>query len=145
MVHDYKSVNIYADPQDTLFLIPNGESSDGLTMGLDIIHELKPPYTEEELENALLESMDLCYSEFPSEQPNSIIVRHLGLKSYSKATKDKRYVMFKWTSDEGYTVTPSIKKRGYEHLTEQSIFLGKSFKNGELANAVKKALALSSC
>jgi hypothetical protein len=143
MVHDYKSINIYADPQNNLFLIPKGESSD-LTMELDIIHELKHPYSDEELENALLESMDLCYSKLPSEELNSIIVKHLGLKSYSKAIKDKRLVIFDWNSSEGYIVVPSIKKRGYEHLTEQSIFLGKSFKNGELANAVKKAMELSS-
>lgn len=144
MVHDYKSVNIYADPQGNLFLIPKGESLD-LTMELDIIRELKNPYNDEELENALLDSMNLCYTELPSEEPNSILVRHLGLKSYSKAVKDKRLVIFDWNSSDGYIVVPSIKKRGYEHLTEQSIFLGKSFKNGELANAVKKALELSSC
>jgi hypothetical protein len=147
MVHDYKVVSIYADSEENLIIIPNGESPElGLTMEIDLVNELNCPYSDEQLEETLLNNMDQCYSILPDEtSKQSVLEKHLGVRGYSKATNGRKHVIFKWSASDGYLITPTVRKRGYFLLPDQAIALGKSFKNGELANAVKKALVLSSC
>lgn len=143
MITDYKIVSIYADFKNNLILIPNGEAED-LQMELDLVSEIKIPYSEDQLEELLLKVMDQCFLIKPDiESKMSPIEKHLGIKGYSKATKGLKYVSFNWNSSDGFFFTPSIKRKGYDYLPDETVYLGKSFQKGELAKAVKKALEIS--
>ena len=102
MGYDYRSVIVYADAKDNLFILPTGESKRlcGATMELDILKHLAFPFSDEEVEEALLESMDLCFSEDPDDAPGyrTVMEKYLNVKGYAKAVKDKKCIIFHWDS-----------------------------------------------
>ena len=149
MGYDYRSVIVYADAKDNLFILPTGESKRlcGATMELDILKHLAFPFSDEEVEEALLESMDLCFSEDPDDAPGyrTVMEKYLNVKGYAKAVKDKKCIIFHWDVDDGYSITATQKvpKEGYIHLKDKVISLGMDIKKGELAKALKEAMQLS--
>jgi hypothetical protein len=147
MKYNYKSVHIYADSSQNLILIPTGESKKwGGTLEIEAVTELKAPYSDEQLEQELINSMDRCYSLKPDESlKESVLEKFLGIKGFSKACKGLKIILFEWLAKDGFFFTPTnkVKGEGYLHLSEQKISLGKSFNKGDLANTVKKAIELS--
>ncbi|RCX07643.1 hypothetical protein DFR58_1503 [Anaerobacterium chartisolvens] len=148
MVYDYKCVSVYADPNNNLIIIPNGQSQKwgGATAEIDIVNEILVPYSDDDLEKALINAMELCYSKDPDADGDiSPIAKHLKVKGYSKAVKNKRYICFRWDIDDGYYLIPTEKvpKRGYVHQEDKIIMLGKNIEYGKLAQAVKEALNLA--
>jgi hypothetical protein len=147
MGFNYKLVHIYSDLNQNLIFIPTGESKKwGGTLAIDSVTELKHPYSDEQLEEALNSSLDRCYSLKPDESlKESALEKYLGVKGFSKACKGKKLVLFEWLAKEGFSFTPTdkVKGEGYNHLSEQKISFGKNVNKGDLANAVKKAIELS--
>lgn len=56
-----------------------------------------------------------------------------------------RYVSIEWGIDEGYNIVPTINsgKKGFVHLEEEAISIGKKLHAGDLARAIRSAISLS--
>jgi hypothetical protein len=86
MKYDYKSVQICADSNQNLISIPTGKSEKWGTLTIDSILELKIPYSDEQLEQELINSMDRCYSKVPNNDLKiSDLENYLGIKGFAKA------------------------------------------------------------
>ena len=144
----YKTVNVYANPQDTLFIIPSSFLKNWGNIPVDLVAEMQAPYTDEELEAALMCAVEQCDSIPPDEDINSphLLERYFNKKGYARLVKDKRLIDLKWRVKEGYTVEPTKKCKkppGYEGIEDQYIKLALDFKPGELAQAFRKAMLIS--
>ncbi|EKD94630.1 MAG: hypothetical protein ACD_26C00004G0001 [uncultured bacterium] len=145
MIITYRVVFVYVDKKDNLLIIPTGESEKYGTMGLDLFYQLDSPYSNDELEKTLHEALDMCCSKKPQDDTTeSSIERHLKVKGFSKAVKDKKLVSVNWNIDDGFYVTPTqkIPKKGYVHMND--IILGKELEYGALTKALKFAILSSS-
>ncbi len=145
---NHKSVLIYSDKNLNLICIPTGKSKNfgGAIMGLDIVHELKYPYSNDELENTLMISMNECYSQVPiNTTEKSSLERYLNINGFSKAVKNKKLIAFEWDCDDYYYIVPTAKipKRGYVDMEDKKIILGIEIKKGKLAEGIKEAICLS--
>lgn len=144
---DYRLVNIYADPNNNLIIISNGQSQKwgGVTAEIDVVNIMTFPYSDEEVEEALINAMKLCYTKNPDDDNLSPIEKYLRVKGYSKAVKDKRLVCFRWDIDDGYYLIPTekIPKRGFVHKEDKAIMLGEAIGKGKLSASLKEALGLS--
>jgi hypothetical protein len=145
MDFQYKNVFIYADSYGNLIIIPTGISTNwGAIMGIDCVLQLSNPYDDRQLVNSLKEGMAKCFSLIPDDTiKTSSLERLLGIKGYSKATKGRRLVSFDWNIEDGYTFTPTVKKKGYVSLEEQVIRLGHNPTDDELVKSFKNALSES--
>lgn len=145
MDFQYKMVNIYADSSNNLIIVPTGRSENwGANMEIDCALQLNNPYDDQQLANILKEAMSKCFSLIPSEtDKKSTLEKVLGINGYSKATKGRRLVVFNWNHHEGYSMTPTKKSRGYDHLEEKAILLGQNPTDEELVKSFEKALRLS--
>jgi len=146
MKHDYKSIQIYVDPAQNLISIPIGESKKWGIISIDSVSELKSPYSDEQMEQELINSLNRCYSlPVNDDLKFSALEKHFGVKDFSKACQGRKLVDLSWNTKDGYYITPTnkVKGKGYLHMEDQRISIGKSFNKGDLANAVKKAIELS--
>jgi hypothetical protein len=95
------------------------------------------------------DTFDKCYSAIPDiNSKRTVIEKHLNIRGYTKATLNKKLVSIKWENEKGYSIRPSIRsKRGvYEYLPlNKHINLGFDIKKGQLAEAIKDAIELSTC
>lgn len=59
--------------------------------------------------------------------------------------KGRRCIDLYWDETDGYIVTPTEKrpKEGYIYMEDHVINLGKEFEPGQLAKALREAMALS--
>ena len=142
----YKTVSVYIDENDNIIAIPVGESEKYGLMGIDIVFSLSSPYSDEQLEQLLLEAMKKCYFQKADDSSGvSPLEKFLKVKGYAKAVKNKRLISFDWFKDEGYIVIPTEKKPryGFVNIDDKSIRLGTEFKSGMLANAFREAMKIS--
>jgi hypothetical protein len=151
MEYTYKSLTVYADSTGNLIIFPTTVAemrgvTGGAIVGIDLPHQLKPPFDNSVMENEIQKAFDECYSK-EADLSSTPIERFLKIKGYGKAVEGKKLVSVRWTEDTGYVVIPTRKehkpKRGYIHLNEQSINLGKQFAPGEMAKAVRTAIEIS--
>ncbi len=148
MIKDYGMVQIYCDPLDNLIFISMGDSQKygGIATEIDVISKLNFPYNDEDLEETLLRSLELCHSKEPDEEKKqTYIERELGIRGYGKATKNLKIIILYWTKENGFQIEPHerIPRRGYVILEEQVIPLVKKIVSGQLAEAVKKAISVA--
>jgi hypothetical protein len=142
----YKTVDVYVDENENLIAVPTGESEIFGTKNLDIANILNVPYSDNELEKLLIETLNQCYSQKPNDTENiSFLERFLKVKGFAKAVKNRKLIGVNWNSDKGYCVIPTRKvpKQGYIVMEDVEIFIGKNFKSGELAKAFKEAILMS--
>ncbi|MGM0885203.1 MAG: hypothetical protein ACQEXQ_29690 [Bacillota bacterium] len=145
--HRYKNVGIYVSKHDDLFMIPTGSSKKhGGAVDINIVNELKSPYTDDDIEKMLLLTFNQCYTMNPDELINTTPIElHFNIKGWSNAVRDKKLISCFWNDEIGYKITPTnkIPYKGYQHQEDATIVLGKKVKPGDLANAVKKAIEKS--
>ncbi|MGI6712264.1 MAG: hypothetical protein ACOX4L_06015 [Bacillota bacterium] len=142
----YKAVSVYVDEKDNLIVLPSGESDKYGLMDLDIVFQLDSPYSDNQLEQLLIDVMDKCYSQKADDTPGpTVLEKYLGVKGYAKAVKNRRFVSFEWFLASGYVVIPTNKvpKHVFVLQEDKAIKLGKVFKSGELARAFREAMQLS--
>ena len=142
----YKTIFIYVDEKDNLIAIPTGESEKFGLMGLDIINQLNIPYTDEELESLLINTLAQCYSKKADDSTNvSSLERFLGVKGFTTAVKKRRLVAFSWRYDKGYYITPTnkIPKRGFVDMVDNELILGTELKYGVLARKFREAMKIA--
>ena len=146
MKHDYKSIQIYVDPDQNLISIPIGESKKWGIISIDSVSELKSPYSDEQMEQELINSLNRCHS-LPANDDLKFnaLEKYFGEKNFSKACQGRKLVDLSWNAKDGYYITPTnkVKGKGYLHMEDQRTYIGKSFTKGDLAKAVKKAIELS--
>jgi hypothetical protein len=140
MKTEFNAVQIYIDSKNNLIIIPTALTSQRSIKEINLVNVLNSPYTDEQLEAALMKSMKQCHSIKPDESSDeSIIEKHLGINGYTKAIKNLRFVSFSWIKDEGYLIGPSVKSRG-GFTGFKRINLGNTLEKGQLAKAFKEAL-----
>jgi hypothetical protein len=148
MLHEYKIISVYADSNGDILILSCGESKKwGGTIEIDVEQRLNAPFTLEELESKLMLSFTNCFSkELDENSKVTAIEKILKIKGYSKAVKNKKLVHVDWDVNEGYSVIPTdkIPKRGYVHQTSNVILIPLEYKKNTLADAVIKAISLSS-
>ncbi|MDF9845556.1 MULTISPECIES: hypothetical protein [unclassified Paenibacillus] len=147
MNFDFKDVTVYVDKSNDLFFVPHGIwTVHKVTAEVNNIVELRHPYNTEELQSVIEESFKRCYSqEVDNDFPKvTAIEKHLKIKGYKKAIKNKKVVNLHW-DEEGYQVTPTTysDKKGYVHQEGNTFFLGKELNESSLAEALLKAIRLS--
>ncbi|WP_441913433.1 hypothetical protein [Paenibacillus sp. MCAF9] len=144
--HRYKNVNIYVSKHKDLFMIPTGSSKKFGIAEINIVNELKSPYTDEGIEEKLLLTFDQCFTKNPDELINiTPIELHFKIKGWTNAVRNKKLISCMWNDESGYVITPTNKVpyNGYEHQEDDSIVVGKKINLGDLANAVKIAIEKS--
>lgn len=142
----YKVVLVYIDTNNNLIAIPTGESQKYGLRGLDIVSQLFSPYSDEQLELFLLDSLAKCYSQMVDDSiDTSSLEKFLNVKGAAKAEKNRKLVNFEWFKISGYSVMPTnkISKRGFVHIEDKKIELGFVLKEGDLAGAFRKSMQLS--
>ena len=102
MNRNYKNIRVYSDVNGELYIIPSGENTiRGGTIEIDIVHHLKAPYSDEELERTVEIALDECYSMKPNfESKYTPIERFLGIKGWAKATAIKKNVTILWWAEK---------------------------------------------
>ncbi|GGF98772.1 hypothetical protein GCM10010912_49390 [Paenibacillus albidus] len=99
-------------------MVPTGSSKKfGGAVDINIVNELKSPYTNDAIED---------------------------IKGWSNAVRNKKFISCYWNDDIGYGITPTNKVtyKGYQHQGD-AIVLGNKVKPGELANSAKRAIEKS--
>lgn len=137
---EFKYIQVYADVCDNLILVPTGFNKEGLLMGIDMVIRLDSPYTDEQLETAIFEAMNNCF--LKEADAASGLERHLGVKGYAKAVKDRRLVIIRREKGVGYIINSSIKNRE-NYVFNEEINLGEVLEEGIVAKAFRQALAMS--
>jgi hypothetical protein len=139
---EYKQVDIYVDPSKRLILIANGiiEKWGGIIANIDIVKEVEVPYSDEQIETSLEYVFQKCHSLTPVENEITPLEKFLGIKGYEKSIKGKKLVIYSWDSEEGYSITPTKKQKGFVALNDKKINLGHEFIKGNLAKALREAI-----
>jgi hypothetical protein len=147
MEHEFKSLTIYIDQNNGIIILSCGESKRwGGTMDIDVEQRLTSPYSTEELEIKLQNALEQCYSkevdEYSKTTPLEIVTN---IKDYAKAVKTRRLVYLECDLNKGYRVVPTekIPRQGYVHLEDEEIKLPLNYSKNQLAEAVNKAISLS--
>lgn len=148
MKFDFKNVTVYIDKSEDILIVPCGIwPAHNITAEISNIVELKHPYTLEQLQFALEEGLQLCYSQnVDSDFPKvTSLEKYLNVKGYKKAIKNKKVVSLFWNKEDGYQVTPTTyaDKKGFVHQEENTIILGAKPASLGIAEAVVKAITLS--
>lgn len=143
---NHRTVMVYIDEKNNLIANPTGESERyGLT-GLDIVHELNAPYSDDQLGCFLRKAMSKCYSQKADDMAGlGPLEKHLEVTSFAKAVKRRRLVNFCWHTGSGYTLIPTEKRprQGFVHLDGKAISVEAGAGNGELGLAFREAMKLS--
>jgi len=90
--------------------------------------------------------MDKCYSKESDDSSEiSPLEKHLKIKGYSKAVKNRRLIGFDWHHDTGYELIPTHKKprQGFVYIEDKTIKIGKELKEGELSKAFWEVARIS--
>ena len=151
MKEAYADVGLYIDKANTIYAIPCGwdriTQKVVNTAGVDLLFILKQPYSDDDIENFLLNALENCYKK-EREPGLGPLEKHFGTDSWVKAVKGLKYISFTWVREEGYRIIPSIKtpRKGYNLPQEDKwIHIGTNPQKGELATAFYKALEESTC
>jgi len=141
--YNYKIVSLYVDKNNVLYVIPNGLIlKNNMDAEIDILNILEPPYSDSAIEGLVLEAFNQCYTKI-KEDFNTIgpLEKHFGVKSWTTATRNLKYMLVEWEKDEGYSVNPFKKVKGgsYDCINKIKV-LGHNLKEGELAVAIKQAI-----
>lgn len=145
MMLDFKRISIFADVSDNLLLIPTGYHKQYGAVDIGIVNALDSPYSDEQLEQTILDTFSQCYSLKPSEYivRDNPLCKYLGVKRYSKATQGRRLVSIEWNRKSGYEIWPMVNmgKDGFDSHGDGMTHLSTQFRDGELARAIIKAMA----
>lgn len=155
MKYQYKMVSVYVRENQNLILVPKGlcfgrpgfGGSGGSDVDIGPVNELLYPYTDNDIEQALLDTMDKCFGESPTPEEMKLpgsLADFMGVKSWKKATEKLKLFNFRWYKDDGYSLSPYKKeKRGdYSGTFESEIHLGHTLEEGKLAKAVREVLKI---
>lgn len=143
-----KAITVYIDSNDTLYAVPSSYSyAIHNPMESKILCTLSAPYAVEELEQFLLETMDLSFTKaIDDNDKKTAIEKHLGINGWSKAIHGLKIVHASWSTQEGYSVAPSVctsAKEGFTGLKMDGNRYGKRYENvakNELAKTFLTAM-----
>ncbi|WP_106769025.1 hypothetical protein [Paenibacillus faecalis] len=144
--HFAKILNIYVDSEKLYICSTQTVNKTYETVEKGFITELNSLSSEGELQAALFESLKNCNLELLDENPEvSSLEKHLGVKGYDKAIKDKKGVTLFLVPKEGYSITPTEKYRwGYMGIGDEiHLSVEDALVNNNLAKAVLQAISLS--
>ncbi len=149
MNYKFRIVEIYVDSSGNLVFLPTGisEKLKGAIKTINLPTQLMVPYTSELIGKTALLVMEQCFSKSPDNDFKETILEHLyNIKGYNKAVKGRKLVTFEWREEEGYKIVPhdKIDKQGYVIKKDEVIYLGKDLTYEKLADALAKAIEISS-
>jgi len=146
MAYTYKGVSVYFDSEQRLIGVPCGEWSGG-SIGLDIYLVLEPSYDDNELEEFIINTLNMCYTKKGNIGEPTAIEKYTGKKSYNAAVKDFKFFTFSWEKNVDYGFTPAMTSKKYKGdftpLWDERITVPLSYEKGALAQAFRKAMAIS--
>lgn len=89
MTHDFQTISVYIDKDETLIGIPCGESDRYGIADIDTIMLLKAPYTDKALESYIEKVLNACFTKKHNDkEPRSTIERYTGKASFVEATAE---------------------------------------------------------
>ncbi|MCR2803640.1 hypothetical protein [Paenibacillus soyae] len=113
---------------------------------INIVNELESPFSDENVEEKLLLTLDQCFTKNPDELINTTPIElYFNIKGWSNAIRGLIYFSCFWNDEIGYVIKPARKvpNKGFHFQKEEEIVLGKSVKPGDLANSMKIAIEKS--
>ena len=147
MKHLTRSTGVYFDSAKKLIGVPDGECQDG-TKELDIYLVLEPEYDDYGLEEFLLKVLDMCYAKKATFDGPTAIEKYTGKTNYKAAVKEFYSLGFSWKTNDSYSFVPYIKcktyRGSYTPLLAERITVPLNYEKGELAQAFRKAMEISS-
>lgn len=138
---EYKQVDIYVYGK-RIIMIANGiiNKCGGIIANIDVVKEVENPNSEEQIESALEYVFQKCHSLTPVENDITPLEKYLGVKGYEKAIKGTKLVIYSCDREEGYSLTPTKKQKGFDFLDDKKIHLGHEIIKGNLAKALREAI-----
>ncbi|MCL2284978.1 MAG: hypothetical protein FWC32_01275 [Firmicutes bacterium] len=110
----FKEIGIYFDSNKKLVGVPCGKypvaGGEYNIASLDTYLVLEPGYSDDELEQFIINLFNACYSkEYVPNQPTAI-QKYTGAKGYVSAVRNYRYISIGWseTEDFAYTFRPMM-------------------------------------
>jgi len=141
--YNYKLISLYVDKNNVLYAIPKGLLPKfDMDAEIDILNILEPPYSDVDVQQIILKTFDQCYTkEREAFDTVGALQKHFGVKAYSAAVRNLKYISVRWAKEEGYSISSSKKVKGSSYDGDgKSKLLGHTLQAGELAVAIREAI-----
>lgn len=138
MQHDFQTISVYVDKDETLIGIPCGESDKYGIADIDTVMLLKAPYTPKAIENYIEKVLDACFTKKHNDnEPKSTIERYTGKSNFIEATKDYTMISIVKTK-AAYSLMPAFHdpEKGPLVIDEDERIVALNYTEGELAEHI---------
>ena len=139
MKHDFQTISVYVDKNETLVGIPCGESDRYGIADIDTVMLLKTPYTDEQLESYIEKVLNACFSKKHNDkEPRSTIERYTGKNSFIEATAEFTMISIVKTK-VSYSLMPAFNdpEKGPLVIDEDERIVPVNYNAGELAEHIR--------
>ncbi|GGI11508.1 hypothetical protein [Gottfriedia solisilvae] len=137
MKYEYKIVDIFNDTlNNTCYFVPYSDTDYGIVQ-MDVILELKSPYSEQELEEYAIKALNLCHTAEPSQDSKTPLQKLLKIKSYKKSTENMKCISFIWRKKSGYFIGVMEREKGGGYSLLEEIPLGKKLTTEVLSKGIE--------
>lgn len=110
-----KFLSLYTRSDGHIFLIPNSFNKDNLIVNTNFIKEIPVESTDEQFIISINDCLQKCNVQDPIDLKDisklNPMCRVTGYSTYSRAVKGMKLVEIEWKENEGYTLTPTEKKK----------------------------------
>ena len=102
------SVSIYKDKKENLLIVPQSFDEYGIRRNMAKFEKLEKPYTELEVGEKVAICFNSCIKEpvIDSKQAVNVYELAVGIKSFSRFSKDRLLVRGLFDASNGYTFSP---------------------------------------
>lgn len=138
MKHDFQTISVYVDKDETLIGIPCGESDKYGIADIDTIMLLKAPYTAKDIESYIEKVLDACFSKKHNDkEPRSTIERYTKKDGFIEATKDFTMISIVKTK-ASYSLMPAFHdpEKGPIVIDEDERIVPIGYNEGDLAEHI---------
>lgn len=139
MEHDFQTISVYVDKEETLVGIPCGESDKYGIADIDTVMLLKAPYTDKQIESYIEKVLNACFSKKHNDkEPRSTIERYTGAKSFVEATSQFTMISIVKTK-AAYSLMSAFNdpEKGPLVIDEDERIVPLNYNEGELAEHIK--------
>jgi len=101
-------ISIYKDKKENLLIVPQSYDENGICRDMAKFEKLEKPYAKLDVGESVLKNFQACIKEprIDSKQAVNVYELAVGIKSYSKFSKDRLLVVGLFDASNGYTFSP---------------------------------------
>lgn len=139
MEHNFQTISVYVDKEDTLIGIPCGESDKYGIADIDTVMLLKAPYSDKAIESYIEKVLNACFTKKHNDRvATSTIERYSKIDGFVEATK--QYTMISIVKSNGvYSLMAAFNdpEKGPIVIDEDERIVPVKYKEGDLAEHIK--------